>query len=66
MNKELDEVYYNNNEFDEVKDPKKICVHDLKKKLKTKQKKQFIKNIIILSVIIILFGAISILVYQKL
>ena len=66
MSKELDEVFYSNNEFDEVKDPKKICVHDLKKKLKTKQKKQFIKNIIILSVIIILFGAISILVYQKL
>ncbi|MDC0565714.1 hypothetical protein OAO33_00900 [Candidatus Pelagibacter sp.] len=66
MNKELDEVSYNNNEFNEVKDPKKLCVHDLKKKLKTKQKKQFIKNIIILSVIIILFGTISILVYQKL
>ena len=65
MNKELDEVNYNNNEFDEVKDPKKICVHDLKKKLKTKQKKQFIKNTIILSVIIIFFGVISILVYQK-
>ena len=66
MSKELDEVSYSDNEFDEVKDPKKLCVHDLKKKLKTKQKKQFIKNIIILSVIIILFGAISILVYQKL
>ena len=66
MNKVLDEVSKSNNEFNEVKDPKKLCVHDLKKKLKTKQKKQFIKNIIILSVIIILFGAISILVYQKL
>ena len=66
MNKVLKEVSKSNNEFNEVKDPKKLCVHDLKKKLKTKQKKQFIKNIIILSVIIILFGAISILVYQKL
>ena len=66
MNKILDEVSKNNNEFNEVKDPKKLCVHDLKQKLKTKQKKQFINNIIILSVIIILFGAISILVYQKL
>ena len=66
MNKVLDEVSKSNNEFNEVKDPKKLCVHDLKKKLKTKQKKQFIKNIIILSVIIILFGTISILVYQKL
>ena len=66
MKKILDEVSKSNNEFNEVRDPKKLCVHDLKKKLKTKQKKQFIKNIIILSVIIILFGTISILVYQKL
>ena len=66
MNKVLDEVSKSNNEFNEVKDPKKLCVHDLKQKLKTKQKKQLIKNIIIKSVIIILFGAISILVYQKL
>ena len=66
MNKVLDEVSKNNNEFNKVKDPKKLCVHDLKQKLKTKQKKQFIKNLIIFSVIIILFGAISILVYQNL
>ena len=66
MNKVLDEVSKSNNEFNEVKDPKKLCVHDLKQKLKTKQKKQFIKNLIIFSVIIILFGAISILVYQNL
>ena len=66
MNKVLDEVSKSNNEFNEVKDPKKLCVHDLKQKLKTKQKKQLIKNIIIKSVIIILFGAISILVYQNL
>ena len=66
MKKILDEVSKSNNEFNEVRDPKKLCVHDLKQKLKTKQKKQFIKNLIIFSVIIILFGAISILVYQKL
>jgi hypothetical protein len=65
MSKELEEVSKSNNEFNEVKDPKKLCVHDLKKKLKIKQKKQFIKNTIILSVIIIFFGVISILVYQK-
>ena len=64
MSKELDEAS-NNNEFNEIKNPKKLCVHDLKHKLKTKQKKQFIKNTIILSVIIIFFGVISILVYQK-
>ena len=66
MNKVLDEVSKSNNEFNEVKDPKKLCVHDLKQKLKIKQKKQFIKNIIILSVIITFFGVISILVYQNL
>ena len=66
MIKVLDEVSKSNNELNEVKDPKKLCVHDLKQKLKTKQKKQFIKKIIILSVIIILFGVISIFVYQNL
>ena len=66
MNKVLDEVSKSNNEFNEVKDPKKLCVHDLKQKLKTKQKSQFIKNTIILSFIITFFGAISLLIYQSL
>ena len=66
MSKELEEVSKSNNEFNEVKDPKKLCVHDLKQKLKTKQKRQFIKNTIILSFIITFFGAISLLIYQKL
>tara|TARA_B110000027_G_scaffold54667_1_gene59430 strand:+ start:382 stop:582 length:201 start_codon:yes stop_codon:yes gene_type:complete len=66
MNKVLDEVSKSNNEFNEVKDPKKLCVHDLKQKLKIKQKKQFIKNTIILSFIITFFGAISLLIYQSL
>ena len=66
MNKVLDDVSKSNNEFNEVKDPKKLCVHDLKQKLKTKQKRQFIKNTIILSFIITFFGAISLLIYQSL
>ena len=66
MNKILDEVSKSNNEFNEVRDPKKLCVHDLKQKLKTKQKRQFIKNTIILSFIITFFGAISLLIYQSL
>ena len=66
MSKELEEVSKSNNEFNEVKDPKKLCVHDLKQKLKTKQKRQFIKNTIILSFIITFFGAISLLIYQNL
>ena len=66
MKKILDEVSKSNNEFNEVRDPKKLCVHDLKQKLKIKQKKQFIKNTIILSFIITFFGAISLLIYQSL
>ena len=66
MNKVLDEVSKSNNELNEVKDPKKLCVHDLKQKLKTKQKRQFIKNTIILSFIITFFGVISLLIYQSL
>ena len=66
MNKVLDEASKNNNELNEVKNQKKLCVHDLKQKLKIKQKKKFIKNIIILSAIIIFFGAISLLIYQNL
>ena len=65
MNKVLDDVSKSNNELNEVKDPKKLCVHDLKQKLKTKQKRQFIKNTIILSFIITFFGAISLLIYQS-
>ena len=44
MSKELEEVSKSNNEFNEVRDPKKLCVHDLKQKLRIKQKKQFIKT----------------------
>jgi hypothetical protein len=66
MNKVLDGVSKSNNELNEVKDPKKLCVHDLKQKLKTKQKRQFIKNTIILFFIITFFGAISLLIYQSL
>jgi hypothetical protein len=66
VKKILDEVSKSNNEFNEVRDPKKLCVHDLKQKLKIKQKKQFIKNTIILSFIITFFGAISLLIYQNL
>ena len=66
MSKVLDDVSKSNNELNEVKDPKKLCVHDLKQKLKTKQKRQFIKNTIILSFIITFFGAISLLIYQSL
>ena len=66
MSKALNETSENNNELNEVKNPKNLCVHDLKKKLRLKQKRQFIMNAIILSVIVIFFGVISLLIYQSL
>ena len=38
MSKVLDEVSENNNELNEFKNPKNLCVHDLKKKLRLKKK----------------------------
>ena len=66
MSKALDEVNENNNELNEVKDKKNLCVHDLKKKLRIKQKRQFIIKTIILSIIITFLCTISILIYQSL
>ena len=66
MSKALDKSSENNNELNEVKNPKNLCVHDLKKKLRVKQKKQSIINAIILFVIIIFFGVMSLLIYQSL
>ena len=65
MSKALDEAYENNTELNEVKNKKTLCVHELKKKLRVKQKRQLIKNTIILSFIITFFGAISLLIYQN-
>ena len=65
MSKALDEASENNNELKEVQNPKNLCVHELKKKLRVKQKRQFIINAIMLSVIIIFFGVISLLIYQS-
>ena len=65
MSKSLDEASKSSNESNEVKNQKNLCVHDLKQKLRVKKKKEFIKNTIILSVIIFFFGTIFILVYQK-
>ena len=66
MSKELNEASENNNELKEVKKSKNLCVHDLKKKIRLKQKRQFAINAIILSVIIIFFGVVSLLIYQSL
>ena len=45
MSKVIDEASENNNELNEVKNQKTLCVHDLKKKLRVKQKRQFIINL---------------------
>ena len=66
MTKVLDETSENTSELNEVKNQKTLCVHDLKKKLRVKQKRQFIINTIILSVIITLLCVISVLIYQSL
>ena len=66
MSKLPDEASENNNELNEVKNQKNLCVHELKKKLRVKQKRQFIINTIILSIIIVFLGVISLLIYQSL
>ena len=66
MNKVLDEASENTSELNEVKNQKTLCVHDLKKKLRVKQKRQFIINAIILSIIVVFFGVMSLLIYQSL
>ena len=67
MSKVLDNLSQNNaDELNKATSPKSLCVHDLKKKLRAKQKKQYIKNSIVLLSILIFFGVISLLVYQKL
>ena len=66
MSNALDETSENNSELNEAENQKNLCVHELKKKLRVKQKRQFIKNTIILSFIITFFGAISLLAYQSL
>ena len=66
MSKALDEASENNTELNEVKNQKNLCVHELKKKLRVIQKRQLIKNTIILSFITTFFGTISLLVYQSL
>ena len=65
MSKVLDETSENNNELNEVKNPKNLCVHDLKKKLRENKKDNLLKcNYFICY--IIFFGVISLLIYQSL
>ena len=54
------------NNLNKTEPTKNLCVHDLKKKLRVKQKRQFIINAIILSIIVVFFGVMSLLIYQSL
>ena len=65
MSKASDEAFENNNELNEVKNQKNLCVHELKKKLRVKQKKQHIKNTLVFFVLLTLFGILSLFFYQK-
>ena len=67
MGETLDNISKDNNkEFKDINNLNRLCVHDLKKKLRIKQRKQLIKKSIILSIVLIFFGLISLLIYQSL
>jgi len=51
------------NYSDEVKAPKNLCVHELKRRLKNKQKKENINTAIILFTMIFVIGFLVLLVY---
>jgi len=51
------------NYSDEVKAPKNLCVHELKRRLKNKQKKENINTAIILFTMIFVIGFFVLLVY---
>jgi len=51
------------NYSDEVKAPKNLCVHELKRRLKDKQKKENVNVAIILFTMIFVIGFLVLLVY---
>ena len=65
MNKEeLDKISEEiENNTNETETTKNLCVHDLRRKLKEKLKKETINKVIILSVLIFFIGFLSLLVY---
>ncbi|WP_435151906.1 hypothetical protein ACIJYB_02360 [Candidatus Pelagibacter bacterium nBUS_44] len=65
MNKEeLDKISEDiENNTNETEATKNLCVHDLRRKLKEKLKKETINKVIILSVLIFFIGFLSLLVY---
>ena len=65
MNKEeLDKISEDiENNTNETEATKNLCVHDLRRKLKEKLKKETINKVIILSVLIFFIGFLSLLIY---
>ena len=65
MNKEeLDKISEDiENNTNETEATKNLCVHDLRRKLKEKLKKETINKVIILSILIFFIGFLSLLVY---
>ena len=51
------------NHSDEAKAPKNLCVHELKRRLKNKQKKENVNIAIILFIMIFIIGFLLLLVY---
>ena len=65
MSKEELEKFTNNNEnkFNETKPAKNLCVHELRRRLKNKQRKESIIKVIIFFTLIILIVIISLFFY---
>ena len=65
MSKELDEASSNiGDDLDKIDTKKNLCVHDLRRKLKERQKKANIRKVIILTIIIFFISFLS-LYYSK-
>jgi type IV secretory pathway component VirB8 len=65
MSKEELEKFTNNNEnnFNETEPTKNLCVHELRRRLKNKQRKESIIKVIIFFTLITLIGIISLFFY---
>ena len=60
INKISDEI---ENDSNEAEDTKRLCVHDLTRKLKEKQKKENVSKVVILFIIIFFVGLLLLLIY---
>jgi hypothetical protein len=51
------------NNLDETESTKNLCVHDLRRRLKEKQKKENISKVVILFILIFFIGFLLLLIY---